>query len=949
MLPFRQTLWVTAVLCGGAMTSRAGMGQEAEDLCDLVLRGGRVVDGTGAPWYLADVGIRHGRIVAIGRVPQAHRTLDVSGLVVAPGFIDLMGQSASVLLDHPEAAANLLAQGITTINCGEGVSAAPPTDDQARTVPWRTMAEYFQYLDMRGLPVNVTQTVGHTQVRLKVLGEVDRRPTPEELEQMKQLVREGMEAGAIGVSTSLIYPPAVYADTAEIAALVQVSGEFGGRYFTHMRNEGDRLLAAIDEALEIGRTGGTPVHIFHLKAAGRQNWYLFAQALDKIRAARMAGQQVTADIYPYVNNGLGIAAFIHPRHFAAGEAALLAKLGDTTLRQTIRREMETDTSYENWYRHIGQDWSKVVIGGAASERYAPLAGQHLAAVAQACGEDPWDTFFGLVAARAFALPESMSEDNLQLALRQEFISFCTDVGPAGGSRIATHPRAFGAFPRIFSRYVRDRQVVSLERAVAQASAVAANEVLAYDRGRIAPGLAADLVVFDPQMLADQATFVQPQKLAVGVRHVMVNGELVWEDGKQTARRPGRVLRGPGYRPAPRPTARSAATDVPSLDAFFQEFLERHRVPGCAVAVSRGAELLYAQGFGWADIERREPVTPASLFRIASISKPITAVAVLRLVEEGKLRLDDRIFDIVRETPHLPPGTEPDDRLATITVRQLLQHRGGWDRDKSFDAMFQSVRFAQSLGIPPPAGARDVIRCMFAQKLDFAPGERYAYSNFGYNLLGRAIEQVSGETYEAYVRRTVLEPAGATTMRLGRTLADQRAPQEVCYYDPAMGPSVFAADGEKRVRQPYGAWHLEAMDAHGGWLASALDLVRFAGALDPQSARRLLSPASLTDMLAPPTPEPEKDDRGRPKPSYYALGWNVVPVAGPDKVNSWHTGSLPGTATILIRRHDGLNVAVLFNARISPYADHLTRALDGPPIHRALDRVSRWPAQPLWSN
>ena len=299
---------------------------------------------------------------------------------------------------------------------------------------------------------------------------------------MRDLVREGMEAGAIGVSTALIYPPAVYADTEEIAALAEVAGEYGGRYYTHMRNEGDQLLEAIDEALEIGKKGNTPVHIFHLKAAGKQNWGKMRLAIAKIQASRAAGQQVTADIYPYINNGLGIAALIHPRHFSEGYEKLRRRLDDPQLRAEIRKEMETTGGWENWYRHVGHDWDRVIIGQTNDNRYEKLDGQSVAAIAKATNEDPWDVFFHLVQSGAFALPQSMTEANKILAMQQEFISFCTDVGPAGGGRIASHPRAFGSFPRMLSRYVRDLGAISLERAVAQASAVAANDVLAYDRG-----------------------------------------------------------------------------------------------------------------------------------------------------------------------------------------------------------------------------------------------------------------------------------------------------------------------------------------------------------------------------------------------------------------------------------------------------------------------------------
>jgi len=924
----------------------AAVASGAEPAYDVVLRGGRVIDGTGAPWYVADVGVRDGKIVAIGRLADGQRTIDATGLIVAPGFIDMMGQSATSLLENPAAAVNLLSQGITTINCGEGVSAAPPTDETARRGGWRTMSEYFQLLDMRGLPVNVTQTVGHTQARLVVIGDVDRRPTPDELKKMQAHVREAMEAGAIGLSTSLIYPPAVYADTAEITALAQVAGEYGGRYYTHMRNEGDRLLEAIDEALEIGRNARTPVHIFHLKAAGRQNWGKMDLAIARIKAARATGQSVAADVYPYINNGLGAAALVHPRHFADGDAKLRARLpADKALRATIRQEMENDTGWENWYRHVGQDWNRIIVGAPNDERYAGLGGKSLAAIAQAKGEDPWTTFFHLVAAGAFVLPESMSDANVIRAMQQEFVSFCTDVGPAGGSRISSHPRAFGAFPRLLSRYVRDLGVLSLERAVAQASAAAANEVLAYDRGRIALGLAADLIVFDPQQLADRATFAEPQAQAVGMRYVLVNGQLAWDDGRQTNRRPGRVLRGPGYKPAivpdsPKPESRGAQGAM-TLDRFFQAFLDRHRVPGCAVAITHEGRLVYARGFGWGDVAERRPVTPTSLFRIASISKPITAVAILKLVEQGKLKLDDRVFDILNYEPHLEGDAKFDERQREITIRHLLSHRGGWDRDRSFDAMFQSVRFANALKVPPPADQATIIRCMLGQPLDFPPGERYAYSNYGYCLLGRVIEQRTGTTYEAYVRKELLEPVGIRSIQLGHSRWEQRHGEEVRYYDPGTGPSVFVADQGQTIPFAYGGFNLEAMDAHGGWLASATELVRFAAALDENNSGPLLRPESLRVMLQRVAPDAAVDKTGKPRPTHYALGWNVREDAAGQPLVGWHTGSLPGTATILMRRADRLNIAVLFNARVSPLAEHLTRDLEGPLV-TTLDQIKAWP-------
>lgn len=922
----------------------------AEPAYELVILNGRIVDGSGAPWYRGDLGIRQGKIVKIGRLDAAdgRKAIDAEGLIVAPGFIDMMGQTATPMMENPQTAINLLTQGITTINAGEGVSAAPLSESDGNRLGWRTMSEYFTLLELQGLPINVVQSVGHTQVRRIVLGDAERRPTPEELAQMQALVEEAMQAGAIGVSTALIYPPAVFADTDEIAALVAVAGKHGGRYYTHMRNEGDQLLEAIEEALEIGREGNAPVHIFHLKTAGRQNWGKMPLAIARIKAARAAGQQVTADIYPYINNGLGIAALVHPRHFARGERDFLMRLDDAAFRAEIRKEMETTGGWENWYRHVGQDWGKIIIGQTNDARYAGLAGQSVAQLAAAKNEEPWETFFHLVRAGAFALPESMTDANKILAMQQEFMSFCTDVGPASGSRIASHPRAFGAFPRLFARYVRELGILSLEQAVARASAVAANDVLAYDRGRIAEGLAADVIVFDELEFTDTATFSNPSSIARGMKFVVVNGVVVLEEGQYSGAKPGRVLRGPGYRTATSPAAvsnGSSETCVSEFDSLMSQFLAEHRIPGAALAVTYRGRLVHAKGYGYADIAAGEPATPNSLFRIASISKPITAVAILRLVDEGKLSLDDRIFELLDFEKHTEEFPNYDPRLKEITIRHLLEHRGGWDRDVSFDAMFQAVRFAQKLDVPPPAGTVDVIRAMFDQKLDFAPGERYAYSNYGYCLLGRAIEKVTGKPYEEYVREEILAPLGIREMRIGRTFLEDRSPGEVRYYFPGRGTSVFARNLGAEIPSVYGAWHHEAMDSHGAWIASAVDLARFACAFDDPEACPVLKPQSIAAMHARPDGLAGYDAEGKPKPTYYSLGWSNKTDAQGRDVHA-HSGSLPGTATTLIRRDDGLNAVILFNARSSPTVSHFGRGIEVR-LLEAIDRIAVWPEGDLF--
>ncbi len=925
----------------------------ADDRFDLVIRGGRIVDGTGAPWYRADVAVDDGRIVGIGRFEdeEAERVIDATGLVVCPGFIDMMGQTAEPFLEHPETALNLLTQGVTTINAGEGHSPAPVEPRDADDRRWRSFAEYFLLLEQAGLPVNVAQTVGHTEVRRVVLGEIDRRPSEDELQQMQQHVRTAMEDGTIGLSTALIYPPATYATTEEIAALAAVVGESGGRYYTHMRNEGDRLLEAIDEALEIGRTGQVPVHIFHLKAAGRQNWGKIDEAVARIRAARRSGQQVTADIYPYVNNGLGIEAFIHPRNFAEGRDVLLRQLDDPDVRARIRREMETEEGWENWFRHVGFDWGKVSLGSIGAEEYREHNGRTIAQIASATDGDPWDVFFTNVRHGAFAMPESMSEANVIKAMQQDFISYCTDVGPDSGSGIASHPRAYGAFPRVLSRYVRELGVVSLERAIAQATSVAANEIMAYDRGRIAIGQAADIAIFDADLIADRATFGDPHASSQGMKYVLVNGVVVLEEGAYTDAKPGRVLRGPGYRRDLAPSRVLTGTEVPQLrhfDSLMQSFLDQHSVPGAALALVHDGRLVFARGYGYADIHNREPATAEHLFRIASISKPVTAIAILQLVEQGKLSLDDRVFDILTGyEPHLEDGQEPDPRLRDVTIRQLLQHTGGWDRDKSFDPMFEAVRFAEELRIPAPAGPDDVIRCMLGRPLDFDPGERYAYSNFGYCLLGRVIERATGEQYEGLVQTRVLQPLGITDMRIGATRPDGRAAGEVRYYEAEQGTSVFSDQLGQPVAWPYGAWNLEAMDSHGAWIASAVDLARIAVAFDDPEKCCLLSGGSIRCMHERPPGNVSLNEEGEPEPTYYSLGWMVREVEGPQRINTWHTGSLAGTATLLVRRHDGNHFAIVLNARRAPDITHLARAID-PLLHEAIDQVREWPEHDLFT-
>jgi len=404
----------------------------------------------------------------------------------------------------------------------------------------------------------------------------------------------------------------------------------------------------------------------------------------------------------------------------------------------------------------------------------------------------------------------------------------------------------------------------------------------------------------------------------------------------------RAVAAQGEDAAPLPVTGAENADLGSFDELMRSFLARYKAPGAALAVSRNGRVVYARGFGHADAEKKQPVQPTALFRIASVSKPITAVAVMQLVEQGKLKLDDTMLTM------LPPDTRPansgDVRTEQITIRHLLQHSGGWDSAKtSYDPMFRSIEIAKAEKADPPADSEAIVRFMLRRKLDFQPGERYAYSNFGYCVLGRIIEQATQQGYEGYVKQRVLAPLGIETMRIGKSLAEGRAPGEVEYFD-TQGRKGAAVVGEKLgapVPLPYGTFYIEAMDAHGGWLASAVDLARFVGAFDDPARCKVLKAESVRTMWERPAGAAGNEKDGTPKAAFYACGWMVRPAGDKGGVNAWHNGDLPGTSTLLVHRHDGLSWAVLFNTRSDAKGAPLAGLIDGL-VHQAADAVKKWP-------
>jgi N-acyl-D-amino-acid deacylase len=534
---------------------------------DLIIRNGRIVDGTGSPWYAADIAIRDGHIAAIGHLDSAtaKQTIDAAGMVVAPGFIDMLGQSEGTILVNPHLPSKIY-QGITTEITGEGGSAAPLTDairaadrtgyEHYKIDPsWNTFREFFARLEKQGMGINLASYVGATQVRRAVIGDGDRAPTPAELERMKALVREAMHDGTVGISTSLQYAPAPYATTEELIALASEGAKLGGIYATHMRAEGDAIIPAIDEAIRIGREAHVPVEIWHLKAAGRQNWNRMPEIVAHIEQARRSGVEIGADTYAYPAWFNSFSAFIPPWAHDGGDAKLVARLKDPATRARIRKDMLTpSTTWDNEWNEIAGP-EAILLGVVKNPKLLPLQGKTIAEIATLWKKDPIDTIFDILM-EDNALSEvavfGMFEPDVRLALQQPWVSVCNDsAGTAPDGLLGQehpHPRAYGTFPRILRKYVREDGALTLPDAIRKFSALPASRLRLADRGVIKAGMWADIVVFNPDTITDLATFEKPNQLSQGMQYVLVNGALVIEHGAMTNALPGRVVRGPAWKP-----------------------------------------------------------------------------------------------------------------------------------------------------------------------------------------------------------------------------------------------------------------------------------------------------------------------------------------------------------------------------------------------------------------
>src|ERR1044071_305975 len=534
---------------------------------DLLIRNGRVIDGTGRRGYMADVAIKGDRIARIGNLKnaRAHRVIDARGHVVAPGFIDLLGQSEINLLIDPRAMSKVM-QGVTTEITGEGSSVAPINERLIAeegeyyrrynlTVDWHTLRQYFSRLEKQGIGLNLGTFVGATQVRAFVIGFDNRPPTTDELIQMRRQVADAMEDGALGLSTSLQYVPARFAKTNELVELAMAAKRYGGIYATHQRSEANAIETSLEEVFEIGRRARIPVEIWHLKTAYKKNWGRMPEVLKRIEAARARRLDISADVYPYTAASTALTACLPPWALEGGTERMLERLRDNKTRERLKREIMKDTSeWENIYLGSGGA-NGVLISSVVNRELENLQGKRLAEIAAEQKKDDTDALFDLILAdhgQTSAIYFMMSEDDLRAALRAPFVSICTDSGARAIdgplSSAKGHPRGWGSYPRILSRYVRDEHLLTLEEAIRKMTGMPAARVGLKDRGVLRQGAYADITIFDPQTVRDRATFEEPNAYPEGIPFVIINGQLSVDNGQRTKTLAGRVLRGPGYKP-----------------------------------------------------------------------------------------------------------------------------------------------------------------------------------------------------------------------------------------------------------------------------------------------------------------------------------------------------------------------------------------------------------------
>ena len=906
--------WSLSCVAPGPPASTIDQGQPL----DVVIRGGQLVDGSGDVPRPADVGIRDDLIVAVGDLADAaaDRVVDARGLAVTPGFIDMHSHSDYTLLADGRALSKTF-QGVTTELLGESSSVAP-MEGSVRSeaeqtlaslgleLDWTTLAEYFARLERQGSSVNVMSTVASGQVRAAVVGYDNREPTGAELQQMEQLVDAAMRDGAVGLSSGLIYPPNSYASTEELIALATIAGQHGGLYVSHIRNENDQLLDALDEAIRIGREASVQVEVLHFKRAsvrlaGGQESPTIRDGVAAIEEAQRDGVRVYANVYPYAAGQSTLNMRIPDWAQEGGRQQLVERLRDPETRERIRQDVATTLASGL----AGRTPDTIMFGRTTHEPDRRFEGKYIGEIASALGVEPAEAYLQLIERAEGSTGGvffGMREADVEFALSLPWSTVGSDgSGLAPDGVLASghpHPRSYGTFPRVLQRYVRERGELSLPEAIRKMTSLPASRLGLTDRGLIAVGKKADVVVFDPDGITEHATFAEPHQLSTGVHWLIVNGQVVIADGQHTGARPGWVLRhdgggasasggsaassASGMTVRGAPSSNSASTGrARRLDELLTDFHGRGRFNG-VVLLAEEDEVTFRKAFGVTDFATHEPLNAGTAFEVGSVSKPFTATAVLLLAERGALSLSD---SLTKYFPTLP--------YEGVTLERMLSHTSGL-----FDVCCQPQlrtpfdRFYNTAY--PPYTNSDYLAFIEQEQppLLTDPGTEYRYSNTSYLLLALIVEQVSGQRFDAFLQENIFEPVGLERTFVYSLMADPTIANRATGYRTA-DDGRLVRDVPRPTTERPSVFGLTYGDDEV--FSTVDDLFAFGQGL---KTGRLLQPETLEMALTPAR-------LASGAPVGYGLGWRLA--EGPDgRMIAQHGGSTNGflaTATFSTGEND----------------------------------------------
>ncbi|MGA9270105.1 MAG: serine hydrolase, partial [Lutimonas sp.] len=752
---------------------------------EVLIRNGLIVDGTGSPGFKGDVAINGDTIAALGNLEgaTADQEIDATGLIVAPGFINMLSWAVEDLIADGNSQSDIR-QGITLEVFGEGNSMGPLTPeikelyakrqgDIKYDIEWNTLNEYLEFLERKGVSANVASFLGATTLRINTVGYEDREATEEELQEMRSMVRKAMEEGALGIGSSLIYAPAFYSTTEELIEICKVASEYDGMYISHIRSEGVRLLESLDELLRIADQADIRAEVYHLKQSGKVNWNKFDLVSAKIDSARNAGLHITTDMYNYTAGATGLDAAMPPWVQEGGYEKWAERLQDPAIRKSVLKQMKEPA--EDWesLMQMTEGPDQILLIGFKNDSLKYLTGKSLAEIAKMRGTSPEETAIDLVVqdgSRVGTVYFLMSEENVKKQIALPYMSFGSDAGSMAPEGVflksSTHPRAYGNFARLLGKYVRDEKVIPMEEAIYKLSGLPASNLKIRKRGFLKEGNYADLAIFDPEKIKDNATYEKPQQFATGMIHVFVNGEQVLREGEHTGAQPGRVVRGPGWKGAP---AHSLATSTDSLTLELEKLQKESGIVGLGAVIVDHEGIEYAHGFGYADMARQLPYTENTIQNIASISKTFIGISLLKAQEMGLLDLDDPVNKYLPFKVFNPK--HPDQE---ITLRQLSCHTSSIQDTEVYDQRSYVLKDAMASEdkerleayenfnnpedtIPMEEFFQRVLTTDGAwysedAYLDSKPGTKFEYSNVAAALTAYALQRATQTDFREFTQK-----------------------------------------------------------------------------------------------------------------------------------------------------------------------------------------------------